>query len=294
MIRSLTLAIGFLSFSCTILFSQSTNNQLPSAAVMPFTFQKGSRITLQDADRVTSMVEQYISQSGRFRLVDRRNGDLVAEELDRQKDGAYLDGYMVQQGKQVGAKYLIVGHVISKEEGIEYPTVQVGVVDVATGLREAVEVLSATGRNMAILEDANDLLSDNSGRNSYYEPEPTLFEKGIDLLKRRSLQKNMNDFLDDYFPQRFLITNIEATEDAVEGVELYGYEHKFKKGEKLRVIEIKRRKNPDGTIGTQKIEIARIKVDRVEGDYAQCTVKSKDEQKEFFEKKDASGLAVVK
>lgn len=241
------------------------------------------------------MVTQYVTSANRFRIIDRENQEAVMNELDRQKDGIYLNGYMVEQGRALGAKYLIIGHLLNADRGLQYATVQLAVVDVATGESLAVELLSPKGRNASTVTMATEeSAEDANASSSASQITKDIVDGLIQIAFNKSLEKNVNDFLDEYFPLQFMITNLEVEEDAVIAVELFGYRfHQFKKNESFRVIEVIYRKNPDGSSGVQKKEIASLKVTSVEGDYAQCKV-SKKEQEAFFEKKDIEGLAVIK
>lgn len=53
----------------------------------------------------SSIVKAFLADS-RFEVIDRTNIEFVDDELDRQKSESYIDGYVVEQGKQLGVEYL--------------------------------------------------------------------------------------------------------------------------------------------------------------------------------------------
>ena len=285
--------LSLLLINCNISFSQGRT--LPTAMIAPFTHTP--EVSTKDADQITRMVNSYVSTANRFRLVDRENQKAVNAELDRQMDEIYLDGYMVEQGVALGAKYMIIGHVISISPSHNYASIQIGVVDIATSQTIASEVLTPTGRKAANAIAVTDKTENVLGTNNTSSNGVNLLDMGkiaFNTITSKTLEKNVNSFLNEYFPQQFLITSMEESGSGVTMVELYGSKnHKFKKGETFRAVEIISRQNPDGTVGTQQKAIATMKVAVVEGDYAQCKV-SKKEQAALLNKKDAEGLTIIK
>jgi len=52
----------------------------------------------------------------RMVLLDRGEFDVVAEERDRQRDEDFIDGKIVEQGKAIGAEYLVDGFIDNYDE----------------------------------------------------------------------------------------------------------------------------------------------------------------------------------
>ena len=63
---------------------------------------------------VTELQEQTLqafSQKSRFTVVDRTNTSIINTEKELQKSEDFLSGYVVDQGKSIGAKYIVVGEL---------------------------------------------------------------------------------------------------------------------------------------------------------------------------------------
>jgi len=54
-------------------------------------------------------------RDGRFKVIDRSNDNEISNELNRQKSESYMDGYVVEQGKQIGAEYIVKGSYLPNE-----------------------------------------------------------------------------------------------------------------------------------------------------------------------------------
>lgn len=60
-------------------------------------------------NRIKGFVIEIFGGDERFVIVDRASNDLIAEERELQKMEDFLDGYVVAQGKGLGADYLVSG-----------------------------------------------------------------------------------------------------------------------------------------------------------------------------------------
>lgn len=276
----------FLILFCNVKAQQ----QLPPARVSTFTYSPG--VSHQQADQVGRTVEGYFTNAKRFNMITS-DRTAIDEELERQKDGIFLNGYMVEQNRAMGAKYLVVGHLINTDDGLDYATIQLGVVDVGTGENVAVETLSPSGRSAATLIMATDETIRSVGEPSN-NPTASVIGAVAKIAIKKRLEKNVMDFLDEHFPMNFLITGMTEDDNKVTEVELYGYQtHEFRKRETFKVVQQIKRKMPDNRIAIQEKEVATLTVDVVEGDLAQCKV-SKQDQEMLYEYKDAEGITVIK
>ncbi len=88
-------------------FSQSDNR--PVVGVAQFTCQQESPYT----GLVTEKVVEMLTNTRRFRVVDRTSSDKIREELELQKTEAFLDSKnLVEQDIAVAAEKMITGHII--------------------------------------------------------------------------------------------------------------------------------------------------------------------------------------
>jgi hypothetical protein len=279
-----------LLFSFLILLNGlEAQEHLPPTKFSIFTHSNG--ISSEQADEVSKKVEGYVQNAKRFKLLTTYS-DAIDAELDRQKESIYLDGYMVEQNRAIGARYLVVGHLISVSDGIDYATVQLGVIDVETGEIVAVETLSPSGRSAVTITNIQDEVISSQVK----EPAAAAVMQSVfrEALKT-SLQKNVMDFLDEHFPMEFLMTRMEESGGKIVNVELYGYKsHKFNKNQTFLVIQKIRRELP-GTneVATEQNVIATLVVKVLKGDFAECAV-SKQDQERLYEYKEAGGVTVIK
>lgn len=94
-----------------ILFSQfcfSQQDERPVVGVSAFTCDENPRFV----KLVTEKVVEMLTNTKRFRVVDRTSSDKVKEELELQKSEAFLDSKnTVEQGASLAAEKIITGHI---------------------------------------------------------------------------------------------------------------------------------------------------------------------------------------
>lgn len=56
-------------------------------------------------DNVSSQIVSMYANDDRFIIIDKANSQMIADEQDRQKSEEFMDGYIVDQGKQEGFDY---------------------------------------------------------------------------------------------------------------------------------------------------------------------------------------------
>lgn len=87
----------------------SQTDSLPVIGVAKFTSEVDSKFSKS----VTQKVVQLLTQSHRFQVVDRTNYDKVKEELELQKNEAFIDSKnRAAQGVSLAAQYLVIGHIV--------------------------------------------------------------------------------------------------------------------------------------------------------------------------------------
>jgi hypothetical protein len=64
----------------------------------------------QRIEALQSIVTECYIQDSRFNLVDRRATEAISKERELQKTEDFMDGYVVGQGKSIGAEYLLFGN----------------------------------------------------------------------------------------------------------------------------------------------------------------------------------------
>jgi len=283
--HSFVLSLSFLFIFFIFAGRLDAQNQ-PTAVITEFTFDN-RYTTGPQSDEVYRLAVQYLHESGRFSLVEREKWEAINKERELQKREDFIDGLMVEQGRSLGAQNMFFGHVINVAEGVTYATIQLAVVDVATGKTIASEVLSTSGRKTSAA--AGDIAG-NMAKEENKPLENILGMIGKELLKN-SLQKNIADFLNEHFPLKLFITRYIPDGNEISEIWLYGQKnYNFKKNEAFQVIEETSINNPDGTTGVRKQPIAQLKVKAVEGDYAICKVSKGGDV--LFDKQGADNIVV--
>ncbi len=95
-----------LLFASENLLAQQEN--IPVVGVLGFT---ANGIEAEQAQKVTSKIETAIYNSKRFELVTRRFLDAIEVEREKSKEAINLDRVAIEQGKAVGAQYIVKGEV---------------------------------------------------------------------------------------------------------------------------------------------------------------------------------------
>jgi len=93
------------------IFSKAQDEKTP-LAILPFVLSNGALIA-NPADVVTiqEIVTKEFSQKTRFTVLDRSKFESIIKELKIQSMEQFLNSKIVDQGKQMGAKYLVAGVV---------------------------------------------------------------------------------------------------------------------------------------------------------------------------------------
>ncbi len=79
-------------------------------------------------DAVPSKIINFFSNDEDFIIIDRQNLKLITEEQELQKSETFMDGYVVEQGKQEGADYICRSYYNAKDH-----VLTIRIYDVAAG-----------------------------------------------------------------------------------------------------------------------------------------------------------------
>ena len=102
----------FLSLlACGIAFTASAQTDKIAVGVLPFT--DASRKVGNDLAAINDAVTNALVKSNRFIIVDRSKMQALAQEKNLQKTEDFIDGKALEQGKSLGAEYLVSGNVNS-------------------------------------------------------------------------------------------------------------------------------------------------------------------------------------
>jgi len=262
-----------------------------SVGILPFTYVNGSA-SLQDVTSIQEEVTNAFVKTKRFSVVDRSKMDALKKEKELQKSEDFIDGSVVEQGKSVGAEYLISGHVtaISADELVVTDSktgqkssggwkaklsLTLKVIDVSTGEVTKSETIEpktgSTFQQMTI------------GSISGPKTKDAAIAKAI-----KDIQGKIDDFVSKNFPISATIVEFQDKKVLVSGGSNIGIE----KGTELKVYEVTYI-DVSGKKMERKKEIGKLKVSKVEDEnFSTCDVKSGfDEIKAKFDSK--ANISVV-
>ncbi|HFA50152.1 MAG TPA: hypothetical protein ENJ95_14170 [Bacteroidetes bacterium] len=72
----------------------------------------------QNLSNVADRIVSFYTNDDRFLVIDRANYNLIEDEQERQKSEEFIDGYVVEQGKQEGADYIFYTKYLRKEKSL--------------------------------------------------------------------------------------------------------------------------------------------------------------------------------
>lgn len=247
-----------LSFFCLTTFAQDKIG----IAVMPLTQSKSGGEETSVSPTVYEIISGAFVKAKRFNVIERSKLEALQKEKNLQKTEDYMDGKVVEQGKSLGAQYLILGNINNASETKNTTTlygisvtkskanveVTIKVVDVATNLVIASENLVANADGNA------------SGA----------MQKALN-----NLEGEVNKFLNNNFPVQFSL--VEVTEFGKKGearkvVISGGSGSGVRQNDAFSVVE-KTTVEIDGVKKTRNKVIGKVRVAKVEdADFSQAMV----------------------
>lgn len=258
-------------FAATLSFGQEKT----SVGILPFTYVQGAA-NFQDVNSIQETVTNAFVKTKRFSIVDRSKMDALKKEKELQKSDDFIDGSVVEQGKNVGATFLVSGHIISAQAeqmrsddgkghvSISYKAklaISLKVIDVSTG-----QVITSE----TIEPKSGSTLGGLFGLGS---------SSASDAINKsiKKIEDKIDEFVSRNFPIYFSIAEIQekdskgsATTILLAGGSSFG----LKKGDKLKVVEITEME-VNGKKMTRKKEIGEIKITKVEDEnFSICSVSS--------------------
>lgn len=267
-----TLLFIALSIYCTNLFGQ---NEKVSIGILPFTYVNSSSNS-ENAISIQEAVTNSFVKTKRFDIVDRSKMDALKNEKELQKGEDFMDGPTIVQGKSLGAKFLIAGHVISARAEEMKADDGKGNVEITFKAKlvislKVIDVETGQVTNSETIEPkAGSSLMGMMGMGAS-SPQVAI-DKAM-----KSIQEKIDVFVNNNFPIVFSVVEIQekdgkgaATKILIAGGSDFG----LKKGTKLKIIEM-----VDITVAGKSIkrkkEVGEIKIIKVEDEnFSICEVRS--------------------
>lgn len=264
------LLIILMVFSSEQLLSQSSGKKI--IAVVPLT-NRADRYGKQHADNLTETILNTVVNTRRFKVVDRTNFDAIFTEENFQKGENFIDGEVVEQGKKMGAEYIIAGSLSNYAISKLYTTDSKGnkkfsgykgdisfalkIIDVKTG-----EII------------ATETFKSNSGKSLLiYSKTFNNKSEAVNAAIQNS-EEDIDEFIEKYFPALMKIYEISDAKGskAKEVVITGGTAKGLIDGQILKVVEISK-VDIDGQTVERKKEIGWLKISSVNDEhFSTCKV----------------------
>lgn len=235
---------------------------------------------------LTEIVSNEFVKSRRFTIVDRTKLDVVANERELQKTEDFIDSKVVDQGKTLGAQYIVAGHMVSigtnksfSAEYQQYVTVarvifSLKMIDVETG-----EVVYAETFGKG---------NSSGASGSYFSTPTTCDMPGSGLSTAAAIKQGISNigcgvsqWLRKIFPYMASIAEIQdlhKRKGAQTVLITAGKSLGVTSGKKLKVVELMKI-NVDGKELIRQKEIGALWVKKVEDDnFSVCDVWSGGEE----------------
>lgn len=235
------LFIFFLVFFSQFCFSQQ--DERPIVGVSAFSCDENPRFV----KLVTEKVVEMLTNTKRFRVVDRTSSDKVKEELELQKSEAFLDSKnIVEQGASLAAEKIITGHIT-----------KIPVYAIKNSIGEITGYKASIAFQMKIVDVASGLSTDAT---SFEGKASNLMLSGESAVQyaMNSIQEEINQYFKMNFPIKGKIIKILNSEDTkyIKVLLNIGKNVGLKIGDTLTVesIELIDGQNYPTKIGTIEIE----------------------------------------
>jgi curli biogenesis system outer membrane secretion channel CsgG len=255
-----------------------------SIGILPFSYTPESA-NGKDVVSIQEEVTNAFVKTKRFNVVDRTKMNALKQEKELQKTEDFIDGSVVEHGKNVGAQYLISGHVnaILADEHVTTDSkgqrasggwkaklsVTLKVIDVTTGeVTNSETIEPKTGSTFSQMT-----IGSISGPKSA----EAAIAKAI-----KDIQDEVDKFVEKNFPVSCSIVEFQDKKVLISGGSGIG----LKKGMELTVYEVSS-VEVNGKNLERKKEVGKLKISKVEDEnFSTCDIKSgAKEVKEKFDAK---------
>jgi hypothetical protein len=240
-------------------------------------------------DAFTDAITASFSRAKRFVLVDRTHLEAEDQEKELQKSEDYIDGKTIDQGKSLGAQYLILSTLTTySNDGVVCKfNLSLNVIDVATSKIIANDVIEAKGGGhkgsgglgsfLTALSAASHPQQPVYQQPVYQEHRPPSVDEKTDALRKALLSVNnqIAAFILKNFPETFAIAEIEERDKKGNILKVLisgGTDAGLLKGNRLKVIELQELE-VEGKQMQRKKEIGELEIITVEDEnFSVCKV----------------------
>lgn len=229
------------------------------------------------------------SRKSSITMVDRTKDNMIKKELETQKHESFINGFMVEQGKQLGAQHMLIGSItnigaaLSKSGGGMNPfgtavsstqycpnlSISIKLVNVETGavLHDASYAYSN--------REANAFVGNMTGGLICFDREEDALTNAVTAYQSQ-ITKDVNQFLDDIYPSSFKIFKVASYDGGQypKTVLLTGGDATITKNQVIDVMEVQLISGAGSETKLWKDKIASLRVTEIQGDLLLCKVYS--------------------
>lgn len=237
-----------------------------SIGVLPVTSTDGHQY--KETVAITEELSNAFVKTKRFVMVDRSKMDAIKHEKNLQKTEDFMDGSTIEQGKSLGAQFLISNTLNSYSNNGEVCkfALSLKVIDVATGQILTSETIEAKGGSIG-----GSLTNAALGANVANTNNP----EGALKKALKDISGEIDKFVAKNFPATFAIAEISEKDSKGAAKTILisgGSDMGLKKGDKLKVVEVSEME-VNGKKMTRKKDLAEIKIVKVEdNNFSSCSV----------------------
>jgi TolB-like protein len=254
---------------CVVHTSFSQDKML--IGILPFTYSSGGA-SFQDVNSISEGVVTSFVKTKRFGIVDRSKLDEVSAEKQLQKSADFVDGTVAEQGKSMGAQFLISGHVNSATKTEEYKT--------RTKLDGTTERYLAIDAQVNFTCKVIDVATGQVINSENFKNQPGLLSLASNKEEAfnnalKSLGKSIDKWVSKNFPLIFDLVDVQTKDKKGNPSELLigaGSDSGVSKGDKISIIEVST-VTVGGAAKTRNKEIGVAKISKIEdGSFSICVV----------------------
>lgn len=275
----------FVLFSLTSLFGQEENE---TNIVGIFATVPSIPIYNRYTSTVTSIISKAFSDKSRFVVVDREKMDQLASERNLQKQEDFINGKVVEQGKSLGARY-IVSSKLSQVSGSKYNNEKTrniwsGLKIVGTEKYLEPAVLVNLGIELQIIDVIDGSSKANKVITSKIEYQGEVNSDNAINASIRKLEIEVKRWLNDVFPVYMQIIKVESNDKKgfpdkilIKGGKDADLEVSkgllLNSSSELEVFEMESML-VGGKAYKRQLTVGRVRVDEVQGEFSICKVKA--------------------
>ena len=170
-----------------LVYSASAQYDTIYVAVLPFTSNSAKSTAYVQA--VENLVEETFTTDHRIVLLERNAVDAVVREREYQKSEDFIDGEIVEQGKAIGAEYLVEGHYDNKVDHLNVKVFNVNDASlmgtrVITGSSKEKEPSNKLVKALVKLNNAVEKLNATGSSSRRKSPNAYQIQEGVETLMK--------------------------------------------------------------------------------------------------------------